>query len=124
VGALGQRLQHYINVGRLRLRTHWFFPSCLFYFQMPPDLYVELQEFDLVILKGDANYRRLLGDAHWSPTSSFVYATAYFPTPFVSLRTLKAELIVGLTEGQAERLAQQDPDWRVNGKRGVIQANL
>jgi hypothetical protein len=42
------------------------------------------------------------------------------PAPFVTLRTLKAELIVGMAEGQAEAIRTDDPDWLVNGERGVI----
>jgi hypothetical protein len=74
-----------------------------------------------VISKGDANYRRLVGDCHWDPTTPFQIAAGYFPTTLVALRTLKAELIVGLRQGEAERFQAQDPAWRVNGKRGVIQ---
>jgi len=122
--ALVQRLRAYLRANRLQLSTHWFYTTCLFYFQLPRDLCDQLASTDLVILKGDANYRRLLGDAHWDPTASFVQATSYFPAPFVSLRTLKAELVVGLKAGEAERLRAQDPDWLVNGKRGVIQSNL
>jgi uncharacterized protein with ATP-grasp and redox domains len=122
--ALAERLQTHLDVGRLILRSHGFYATSLFYFQMPNDLYDELQCYDFVVLKGDANYRRLLGDAHWLPTTSFVDATAYFPAPLVSLRTLKAELIVGLPDGLAQQLDQLDPQWRVNGRRGVIQANL
>ena len=76
------------------------------------------------MVKGDANYRRLLGDAHWPPTTSFAQATGYFPAPLVALRTLKAEIIVGLRSGEAERLQTEDPAWLVNGKRGVVQASL
>jgi uncharacterized protein with ATP-grasp and redox domains len=118
---LSVQLRQHIEAGRLSLRTHWFYATCLFYFQLPPDLYDELKLADLVILKGDANYRRLLGDAHWPPAASFRAATAYFPAPFVSLRTLKAELIAGLPEGVAEHLDRLEPDWRTNGRRGVVQ---
>jgi hypothetical protein len=69
-------------------------------------------------------YRRLLGDAHWPPTTSFAQSTGYFPAPLVALRTLKAEIIVGLRSGEAERLQTEDPAWLVNGKRGVVQASL
>jgi hypothetical protein len=123
-GALASRLRGYIETGRLHLTTHWFYTTCLFYFQLPRDLYEQLASVDFVLLKGDANYRRLLGDAHWDPTASFADATAYFPARFAALRTLKAELVVGLEPGRAERLRVQDPDWLVNGKRGVIQFNL
>ena len=88
---------------------------------MPEDLCATLARSDLVISKGDANYRRLIGDCHWDPTTPFESAAGYFPATIVALRTLKAELIVGLAPGQAEQLQTEDPSWRVNGKRGVIQ---
>lgn len=122
--ALGERVRMHLEKGRLHLRTHWFYATSLFYFQLPEDLRAELAATDLVILKGDVNYRRLLGDAHWPSTIAFDRAIAYFPVPLVTLRTLKAELIVGLGAGQAERLREQDADWMVNGRRGVIQGNL
>lgn len=119
--ALQERLRGYLQEGRLSLRTHWFFPTSLFYFQLPADLYGALKAVDLVFLKGDANYRRLVGDAHWPPTAPFETVTAYFPTRLVALRTLKAEVVVGLLPGEAERLQAQDPQWRVTGQRGLIQ---
>ena len=55
---------------------------------------------------------------------AFADALEYFPVPVAAFRTLKGEIIVGLTPGQAERLAEEDPAWLVNGQRGVIQARL
>ncbi len=121
---LGRRIDAHVSAGDLLLHTHDFYCSSLFYEEMPPDLRTALGKLDLVIVKGDANYRRLVGDAHWPPTTSFVEATAHFPAPLVALRTFKSELIVGLAPGQAERTAAEDPYWLVNGVRGVIQANL
>jgi hypothetical protein len=37
---------------------------------------------------------------------------------------MKAELIVGLQQGQADQLREQDPEWMVNGRRGLIQARF
>ncbi|GAB4530697.1 MAG: damage-control phosphatase ARMT1 family protein [Anaerolineae bacterium] len=122
--ALSDRLQRYIDNQRLRLSTHWLYATSLFYFQLPDDLHTELGGMGLVILKGDVNYRRLVGDMHWPPTTPFEEATAYFPAPLLSLRTMKAELILGLREGQAEELRKQDPAWMVNGQRGLIQGRL
>lgn len=121
---LGERVRKFIQDDRLKLYTHWSYATNLFYFQMPHDLRAELGAIDLVILKGDVNYRRLVGDVHWLPTTPFEQPTAYFPAPLVTLRTLKAELIVGLRPGQAERLQEQDPEWMVNGRRGLIQARF
>jgi uncharacterized protein with ATP-grasp and redox domains len=122
--ALSRRLHAHVTNGLLRLTMHWFYTTCLFYFQLPNDLRAHLSAADLAIVKGDANYRRLLGDAHWPPAASFEQATAYFPSSFVVLRALKAEIITGLRQDQAEQLDQVDPQWRVNGKRGVVQARL
>ena len=105
----------------LTLVEHWFSATSLFYYQLPGDLLAELAGMGLVIFKGDVNYRRLLGDAHWPPTTPFAAAVGYFPAPLVALRTLKGEIIVGLASGQAARLASEDPAWLVNGQRGVIQ---
>jgi hypothetical protein len=120
-GALKERIRLHLGKGRLQLRTHWFYATSLFYFQLPDDLRTELAAIDLVILKGDVNYRRLLGDAHWPPTTPFDQVTGYFPASLAALRTLKAELIIGLRAGEAERLQAQDPEWLVNGRRGLIQ---
>jgi len=121
---LVRRLRVNLASGHLRLFTHWHYGTSLFYFQLPEELRAILSGMDLVVVKGDANYRRLLGDAHWPPTTSFAQATGYFPAPLVALRTLKAEIIVGLRSGEAERLQTEDPAWLVNGKRGVVQASL
>jgi hypothetical protein len=75
----------------------------------------------MVIVKGDANYRRLVGDAVWQPETPFEDVMRYFPAPILALRTGKSDPIVGLPRGMAQALDQQDPAWRVNGRRGVIQ---
>jgi uncharacterized protein with ATP-grasp and redox domains len=121
---LARRVEGHIVAGELILKTHWFNASSLFYSQMPEDLRADLARMDLVLVKGDANYRRLLDDAHWPPTTAFADGVEYFPAPVAALRTLKGEIIVGLAPGQAERLAEEDPAWLVNGPRGVIQARL
>lgn len=40
--------------------------------------------------------------------------------PILSLRTCKADVVVGLKAGQAEELDAKDPKWRVNGKWALI----
>ena len=41
-----------------------------------------------------------------------------------ALTSLKAEIIVGLRPGEADRLRAEDPSWLVNGRRGVVQTRL
>jgi hypothetical protein len=118
---LGKRLDEHLAAGRLVLRDDPFWTTCLMFRQMPAPLAAELANSDLAILKGDVNYRRLLDDAHWPHTACLDEIVAYFPAPLLALRTLKGEIMVGLQPGQAEQLAAQDPDWLLNGKRGLIQ---
>jgi hypothetical protein len=117
---LGARLDAHLETGRLTLTEDPFWASSLTYHRLPPALRDALDRADLIILKGDVNYRRLLDDRHWPHTTRLEQAAATFPTPFLTLRTLKGEIMVGLEPGQAEALAEEDPDWLINGQRGVI----
>ncbi len=121
---LGERLQAYQEAERLQLHTHFFWNSPLEGWKMPADLRRELSAAHLVISKGDANYRRWLGDRHWPNTAPFGDVMAYFPAPFAALRTLKAELVCGLAPGAAERADRHDPHWMVNGRWAVAQFSL
>jgi hypothetical protein len=117
---LSQSLDGQLEAGTLVLKADPFWTTCLMFRSMPAPLSAELAGSDLVILKGDVNYRRLLSDGHWPHTARLEGAADYFPAPFVALRTLKGEIMVGLEPGQAEEIAQRDPEWLVNGKRGII----
>ncbi|MDM8519322.1 damage-control phosphatase ARMT1 family protein [Anaerolineales bacterium HSG6] len=120
---LGKRLLQYGE--RLQVNAESFWNSSHFFWQFPYNIQVELAQSDLVILKGDANYRRLIGDSIvWSPTTPISDAVPYFPTSFVTIRTLKSNGIVGLSPSQVEQLEAQAHSWRVDGQHGVIQAVL
>jgi uncharacterized protein with ATP-grasp and redox domains len=122
--AWGRRLAGDLAAGRLILETDPFWTTCLMFREIPAHLREGLARAELVLLKGDVNYRRLLDDRHWPHTLRMEEVCAYFPAPFVTLRTLKGEIMVGLQPGQAETLQVEDPEWMVNGKRGVIQLVL
>lgn len=117
---LGNRLQSYIASDRLRLVDDFFWTAPLFFWEMPSVLQQFLSQSDLIFIKGDANYRRLIGDCHWEKSSSFKEIVCYFPSTFVILRTLKSEVIVDLNQSQIDGLQQQDPHWLTNGKWGII----
>jgi len=118
---LAERLQTAINSGFIKLEAPPFFTTGRMFREMPEILKDQIDEHDLVIMKGDANYRRLFGDRHWEPTTAVEQAGGYFPTSFMSLRTLKSELILGLPEETlADMENKAEPDWLINGKRGVI----
>jgi len=114
-----ERLRGALGGGRLEILAHPYWNSPLSLWELPSDLAASLSAARLVVLKGDANYRRALGDAIWPVETSFADATAYFPAPLLALRTLKSDPVVGLDAAEAERLDRLDPTWRVNGMRGV-----
>jgi len=118
---LGARLRTAFEVGRLRLAPDLFWNSAHPLWALPPYLAQTFAGARLVIVKGDANYRRVLGDALWPAEMPFADVTGYFPAPLLALRTLKSEPLVGLPPGLAARLDAEDAGWRVNGRRGIIQ---
>ncbi|RMI28418.1 damage-control phosphatase ARMT1 family protein [Nocardia stercoris] len=118
---IGGRLSAALRSGGVGIDVHEFFCSPLPFEQMPRDLADQFAAADLVILKGDLNYRRLVGDRHWAPTTSFEDLVAYFPAPVAALRTLKSEVAVGMSGSQVDSLDRSDPNWRTNGQHAVIQ---
>jgi len=121
VQALAGRLHAALGSGRLRLRDAWVWTSPLRARELPVHARAELARADLLISKGDANYRRLLGDRHWDFTTSFREAVAPLPVPVLALRTHKSEVAAGLPGAQVDRLNEVAPDWSVNGEWGGIQ---
>jgi uncharacterized protein with ATP-grasp and redox domains len=121
VKALASRLESSWDHDRLQVRDHFFWTSPIPAWDMPGPLKNELSQSSLVISKGDANYRRLLGDLDWPYTTPFSKILGYFPVPIVALRTIKAEIICGLQPGQAEQVATKDPNWMVDGRWGLVQ---
>ncbi|MFM8320740.1 MAG: ARMT1-like domain-containing protein [Chloroflexota bacterium] len=115
------RLSAALADGRWQVRAHPFWVSPLPCWEMPADLWAELHRSVLLISKGDANYRRWLGDRHWPFTTPFADITVYRPAPVLALRVLKSEIVSGLRPGQPAALDEKDPTWLYNGRWGLIQ---
>eukprot|EP01080_Neovahlkampfia_damariscottae_P005512 gene5512-9329_t len=117
----GEIFENHLNSNEWSLFEHEFYTSPLPLWEMPNDLRNEFKKADLVIFKGDANYRRILGDLHWDFNSNFDSIVEHFPTSILSLRTLKSGVIVGVENEMIEKMNSEDPKWCVNGTRGIIQ---
>ncbi|WP_062648734.1 damage-control phosphatase ARMT1 family protein [Streptomyces maremycinicus] len=118
----GRRLWAAMTDGTLTVRAHPFSAAPLPYAAMPDDLRAEFAAAALTIVKGDLNYRRLVGDSRWDPTTSFAEVTAGFPGPVAALRTLKSEVITGLApDTEAALVAAEGQRWRTGGTHALIQ---
>ncbi|MEU4656215.1 damage-control phosphatase ARMT1 family protein [Streptomyces sp. NPDC023723] len=118
----GRRLWAALADGRLTVRAHPFSCAPLPYAEMPADLRAEFAAATLTVVKGDLNYRRLVGDRRWPPTTPFADVTGYFPGPVAALRTLKSDVITGLAPATETALvAAEEQRWRTGGTHALIQ---
>ena len=122
-GLIGRRLWQAMSSGTLVVRTHRFFCAPLPFHDMPADLRAELSGAAMTILKGDLNYRRLVGDQLWDATSPFAERVGHFPSPVAALRTLKSDVVVGLDGAVAAGLDTTGEPWRTSGKYGLVQVH-
>ncbi|MEV8017595.1 damage-control phosphatase ARMT1 family protein [Streptomyces sp. NPDC086554] len=119
---VGRRLWAAMGSGRLTVRAHTFSCAPLPYADMPDDLRQEFADATLTLVKGDLNYRRLVGDRLWPASTPFAEPTVYFPGPVAALRTLKSDVIVGLdARTEAALTAEHGQAWRTSGTHGLIQ---
>ena len=99
--------------------TYWAMPYALW--DVPEALYDHLRDSSsLIIVKGDANYRRALGDRPWPLDAPFAEVCSYAPAPLLCLRTLKAELGCGMAKAGTDRAASSDETWLTDGRWGVV----
>ena len=124
LGSLSAHLANCFENGRLVLAPDPFWNGPRFLWDAPPHLRAALGSATIVLLKGDANYRRLIGDAPWPPTTPLAQASAYTASPILCVRTMKSDPIVGLPAGRAEALDTAHPRWRIDGQRGVMQMQM
>ncbi|MGW0286162.1 damage-control phosphatase ARMT1 family protein [Streptomyces sp. NPDC003236] len=123
-GEYGRLLWAAMADGRVTVRAHPFSGGPLPYADLPDELRAEFAPAALTVVKGDLNYRRLVGDRRWPPTTSFQEVTAGFPGPVAALRTLKSDVITGLTAAtEAALVAAEGQRWRTAGTHALIQVN-
>jgi hypothetical protein len=99
----------------------FFWCQPIAFWDIPDHIEERLSGSSLVIIKGDANYRRALGDRQWSCNSDAKDILSYWQWPVVCLRILKAELACGITDEAKATAEMEDPNWMVSGKWAVVQ---
>ncbi|ORY02665.1 DUF89 domain protein [Clohesyomyces aquaticus] len=124
------KLRGLFECGAITIGQHGFWTTAASFHEMEIDatgLFKCFQGSSLVIFKGDLNYRKLVRDALWQPTTGF--KTAIGPLgqtsgiKVLALRTNKADSCVGIENAaRVEELDREAPgrQWVRNGKYAVI----
>lgn len=130
IDPLCDRIAQLMSTGKINITQHWFWTAGSAFSEMPTraaDLLHYLRGRDLVIFKGDLNYRKLTGDGLWSYTTPFKSALgplgAGSGLKVLALRTNKADVCVGLeSEDRVRALDKESPGggWLRTGNYGVI----
>jgi damage-control phosphatase, subfamily III len=123
--------------GQLVIRPNTFWTEGGSYWRLAApqnkDLLDDLRESELVIFKGDLNYRKLVGDAMWDPTTPFSEGIGPLGPGsglrVMALRTCKGDVVVGLPKGKDEELRATEGGggdsgarkWAWGGKWAVVQ---
>jgi uncharacterized protein with ATP-grasp and redox domains len=90
--------------------------------ELPSSLQMAWGACDVIIAKGDCNYRRLVSDRPWDAADDARFVDVVdLPAPVIALRTLKAEVQVGGDPARVARARSLDPGWLVSGRFGVVQ---
>ena len=112
-------IDQYIKSGRLLLCDDDYWNDTEDFRDMPEHIKNSLDESELIIFKGDLNYRKLLGDRHWDFSARTADITAYLKKNSLIIRILKSELMTGLNPNEIPSL--QNKTWMYNGEYGIIQ---
>lgn len=70
----------------------------------------------VIIVKGDMNYRRLVGDRNYDYNDTIEDKVSYIHKPLLVLRSLKSNVFLG----GAQKIKNVRPDWKTSGEYGVV----
>ena len=123
----GEYWQSLMDSGKLTYEADPYWTTHHSFGRMPavsPSLFQELASADLVVYKGDLNYRKLTYDGVWPYDTPFSEALGPLTKKHsgkgvrsLVLRTCKADVCVGLELGRAETLEE---GWTRRGKYAVV----
>lgn len=122
VASYGRSLHNAFERGRIVLAPDSYWCSTHFLTGMPLRIRQTVADAGMVIFKGDLNYRRVVRDTIWPAGTPA--RTAMGPAQIgtaLLLRTMKSDVIAGVPAAVHAELDRVDPQWRINGQRGVIQ---
>ena len=126
-----RKCNNYIHEGKIEIEDDTFWAAPLCFKEMPEGskLREQLCNSDLIIVKGDLNYRRLVEDKNWPYTDSFLERTkgVFGDAPIFAPRVIKSDVLVGVSEAAYHTAkssdshgAPADQRFKGNGKWAVV----
>lgn len=79
-----------------------------------------LEDDNLLIVKGDLNYRRLVGDKLWNVRATTKSKTKYAKCPLLIIRSCKSSVVLDCPGAISKPEKLHGPDWKTDGRVGVI----
>ncbi|XP_045462521.1 damage-control phosphatase ARMT1-like isoform X2 [Harmonia axyridis] len=122
---LGQRWDDYVanKTWEFHDNPFWHYPLDYTHMQAyAPELHNQLASANLIIFKGDLNYRKLFGDINWDPNTPVDQGLrGFLPAKLCVLRTVKFGVVCGIPDEVADKCMKADVNWKESGNYGVIQ---
>lgn len=118
------QLLELLSKKKIEVKTHKFWAEAKYFDELPKDLGINKNTTNLLIVKGDLNYRRLVMDKNWQTTDSFEKRCLIKDIPVIAPRVLKSDVLVGVEPIFVSMAKAQDKKYKTDGKWGVIQTNL
>ena len=75
---------------------------------------------DLVVVKGDLNYRRLVEDKLWNMRATTASKTKYVKCPLLVIRSCKSSVVLDCKDMAENPENKYGPEWRTDGRVGAI----
>lgn len=125
-------INHFIQNGKIKFKSDFFWNMPSRYDTITQSKYKKsgyLSEVksiftgnDLLIIKGDLNYRRMVGDKNYNPQKKIEKFIKYISCPVLIIRSFKSNVtLLGKSYNNVVENKNIEQDWQSNGKYGVIQ---
>ncbi|GAW79513.1 hypothetical protein, conserved [Plasmodium gonderi] len=118
---MANKWKKFLDTQTWKIQEHVYWNLPLPYWVMPKTLVDELKKSSFVCFKGDANYRRCLGDLKFNFWHSHKNVLGYFPVRIIALRCLKSPICCGVNRDIVEDLNKKSPDWCNYGEYAILQ---
>ena len=134
--SLGNDIEFFVDTARILVGASGAWTTCLDFWTLKSHCYQQeieklfsIKDLQMVILKGDLNYRKITRDLMFtSEIGGFHGAIKGFLElgngngfSVCCIRVCKSECVAGLDENQRSFLDERDPKWMSNGEWGMIQ---